>query len=147
MQNSVAELYKDYTQERKIDLSPEQFASFLAFYPALLVASSDGIVDKEEWLYCKKLASGLGNSFSRDDSEEDHENLTLIYRYEFRYLLKNQEIWEERFLKVVKEYLSENSYAKEFVNETIYLFADASNGISQEEMDTINCLEIKLDLK
>ena len=147
MQHLLEELYNDYSKERNIELNPDQFGSFLAFYPALLVVSSDGIVDKKEWLYCKKLASGLGNSFSKDDSKEDHENLTLIYRNEFRYLLKNQDKWEERFLEVTKDYLEANTYAKEFVNETIYLFADASNGISQEEMDTINMLEIRLDLK
>jgi hypothetical protein len=124
MDQLVHDLYQEYTRERNIELTEEQFGSFMAFIPALLVAASDGMVDKDEWLYCKKLASGLGNSFSEGENEEAHENLTLIYRYEFKFLLKNLDRWEESFIKALKPYLKENDYAKEFVNETIYLFAD-----------------------
>lgn len=142
----VHKLYLDYTKERNLELTEEQFGSFMAFFPALIVASSDGMVDKEEWMYCKKLASGLGYSFSDGDNEEAHENLTLIYRYEFRYLLKNLDRWEKRFIKALKLYLLENNYAKEFINETIYMFASASQGISQEEMKKIKFFEQDLDL-
>jgi hypothetical protein len=143
----IRELFNEYTKERNIEMSEEQFASFLAFFPALLVAASDGIVDKDEWLYCKKLASGLGNSYNEGDSEEAHENLTLIYRGEFRYVLKHLDRWEPKFLKALKQYLVDNDYTKEFVTETIYLFANASEGIVQEEMDKINYLEKELHLK
>jgi hypothetical protein len=144
----VRALYLEYTKERNIELTEEQFGSFMAFIPALLVAASDGMVDKEEWMYCKKLASGLGNSFSEDDeNEEAHENLTLIYRYEFKFLLKHLDRWEKPFLQALKPYLEENDYAKEFVGETIYLFASASQGISQEEMNKIKLFEQEFDLK
>lgn len=144
--NPVHALYLEYTKERNLELTEDQFGSFMAFFPALIVASSDGMVDKEEWMYCKKLASGLGNSFNETDNDEESENLTLIYRYEFRYLLKNLDKWENKFVKALKLYLQENEYAKEFINETIYLFASASQGISQEEMNKIKHFEQELDL-
>lgn len=140
-------LYTDYLKVRNLELDQEQFCSFMAFVPALLVAASDGIVDREEWTYCKKLAAGLGASFSKESFPDETENLTLIYRGEFRFLIKHLEDWEGRFLEALKEYFSENGYAKTFVSETLYLFADASNGISQEEMDLINYLEMKLELR
>jgi len=143
----ILNLYEEYTKERFLDMSEQQFGSFLAFFPTLLVAASDGIVDREEWLYCKKLASGLGNSYSEGDSEEAAENLTLMYRGEFRYLLKNLDAWEEKFLTALKPYLEVNEHAKKFVAETLFLFAEASSGVSQEEMDKINLLEKTLDLK
>lgn len=143
----VRDLYQEYTQERHLEMSELQFASFLAFFPTLLVAASDGVVDREEWLYCKKLASGLGYSYQEGDSEEAAENLTLLYRGEFKYLIKKIEVWEEKFLIALKGYLGENEDAKEFVSETLYLFAEASSGVSQEEMDKINYLEKTLDLK
>lgn len=147
MCSTIKQLYQDYTAIRNLDLDEEQFASFMAFFPALMVVSTDGIVDRDEWQYCKKLASGLGSSYSYENYPEETENLTLIYRGEFRFLLKNLSDWEDRFLLALKEYFPENEYAKKFVSETLYLFADASNGISQAEMDLINYLEIKLDLK
>jgi len=143
----IRDLYREYTEERFLEMSEQQFASFLAFFPALLVAASDGIVDREEWLYCKKLASGLGNSYKEGDSEEAAENLTLLYRGEFKYLIKNLEAWEQKFLTALEAYLTENPQAKEFVSETLYLFAEASSGVSQREMDKINYLEKTLDLK
>jgi hypothetical protein len=146
-EQAVAGLYNQYKQERDLKLNVEQFESFLAFFPALLVVASDGIVDKEEWLYCRKMASGLGNSFSEDSmSMEETQKLTIIYRAEFKYLLDNLDKWEERFLDTLKIYLDHNSYAKEFVNETAHLFAQASDGISDEERETINILEKRLDL-
>ena len=146
-QEAVENLYNLYKQEREIDLSVEQFESFLAFFPALLVVASDGIVDKEEWLYCRKMASGLGNSFSEDSmSVEETGKLTEIYRAEFRYLLDYLDQWEEPFLQTLETYLHQNSYAKEFVNETAHLFAQASDGVSEEERDTIQILEKRLDL-
>jgi len=143
----IRDLHQEYIKERFLEMSEQQFASFLAFFPTLLVAASDGIVDREEWQYCKKLASGLGHSYKEGDSEEAAENLTLLYRGEFRYLIKNLDDWEEKFLTTLNAYLSENEHAKEFVSETLYLFAEASSGVSQEEMDKINYLEKTLDLK
>jgi len=145
--NDVLYLYREYTKKRFLDLTEDQFGSFLAFFPTLLIAASDGIVDKEEWLYVKKLASGLGIAFSDSDMSGDKaENLTLIYKNEFRYLLKNLDEWELKFLVALKSYLKYNGHAKQFVSETLYLFAEASEGISQEEMDKINYLEKLLDI-
>jgi tellurite resistance protein len=144
---TVNDLYQDYTKERNLLLSPDQFASFLAFFPSLLVVSSDGFIDKEEWLYVKKLAKGLGNSFSEEElSAEEIENLTLIYKSEFRYLLKNLPLWEKRFLNTLREYLLVNDYAKQFVVDTLFLFADASDGISDSEQKKIKYIKESLAL-
>jgi tellurite resistance protein len=144
---SMESLYLRYTNERKISLNKDQFASFVAFFPALLVVACDGIVDKEEWLFCKKLAKGLGNTFSNTAlNNAEAEELTQVYKTEFKYLLKNLEDWEVGFLNTLRDYLKLNQYAKEFVIETIYLFADASNGISDEERNKISFLEKTLEL-
>jgi hypothetical protein len=146
-EQAVRKLYEQYLVKRSLKLNVEQFESFLAFYPALLVVASDGIVDKEEWLYCRKMASGLGNSFSEDTmSMEETNRLTAIYRTEFKYLLDNLEEWKDPFLDTLKVYLDHNSYAKQFVNETAHLFAQASKGVSDEEADTIQVIEKRLEL-
>jgi len=145
--DKIRQLYTDYTSVRNIELDEEQFSSYMAFIPAVMVAASDGIVDREEWNYTKKLSGGLGSSYSHERFQDETENLTLIYKGEFKYFIKHQEEWEDRFLDALKDYFAKNEYAKKFVSETLYLFADASNGISQEEMDLINYLEMKLELK
>lgn len=145
----VSSLYDKYVQERAVPLNEEQFISFLAFFPVLLVAASDGIVDWEEWRYCQKLAHGLVASFQEDDLSEDAQSLTRIYRREFIYLLSNLEEWEEEFLQALEVYFQEFPYAKKFVTQTLYLFADASDGVCEQEEDTMEylCLRLKLDHK
>ena len=145
MSNQLDNLFQEYCGERSLQLSKEQFSLFLTFFPALLIAASDGIVDQEEWLFCSKLARGLGLASDEDDPDSP-ERQDSLYKQEFKYLLQNLGQWEEKFLDSLKEYLTENQFAKEFVSETIYLFADASRGVSQEEMDKINNLEKRLAL-
>lgn len=144
-ENIVADLFRDYKRHRHTRLTQEQFASFLAFFPSLLVVASDGIVDKEEWLYCKKLAKALGHSFSDDMVDEQY--LTSVYKREFGYLLKNLPAWESRFLSTLKQYLIVNQYAKQFVIDTLYLFADASNGISESEQLKIKYIKEVLSIE
>lgn len=129
----VRELYQHYQDTRKVPFSVDQFTSFLAFFPALLVAASDGIVDREEWLYCQQLAQGLGHSYQDELDSEERNSLTLLYRQEFAYLLQHLAHWEEPFLQTLEDYFQENRYAKKFVSQTAWLFADASNGVSADE--------------
>jgi tellurite resistance protein len=141
------ELYKEYVGQRNIKLNKEQFIYIVNLFPALLVVLSDGIVEDEEWGRVKKLAKILGQEFASDDfGVEKEENLSLLYKAEFKYLLKNREEWEVKFLNALKDYFVENDTSKEFVLETMYLFAEASEGISAEENDTIQSLCKELDI-
>jgi len=145
--SQIETLHKAYAQERFITLNKEQFIYIVNLFPALRVVLSDGILDREEWDTVKRLAKILGDEFASIDlGEEKEENLMLIYKGEFRYLIKNLEQWEARFLSALKEYFEENEASKEFVMETMYLFAHASNGISEEENETINYLTETLGL-
>ncbi|WP_224995550.1 hypothetical protein [Cesiribacter sp. SM1] len=142
----IRELYQHYQDVRQISLSVDQFTSFLAFFPALLIAASDGIVDREEWLYCQRLAEGLGYSYREELSTEEANRLTLLYRQEFAYLLKHLSSWEEPFLNTLEKYFLENHYAKKFVSQTAWLFADASNGVSAEEESKMTYLRNRFGL-
>ena len=126
-------LYTEYRKNRLTSLTLDQFTSFLAFFPVLLVAASDGIVDSDEWQYCRKLAYGLGASYSEELDNNQTERLTISYRKEFGYLLQNLKTWEEPFLVALEHYFNLNNYAKKFVAQTAWLFADASDGVSQTE--------------
>lgn len=143
----INQLYEVYSEKRNIKLNKEQFVYLVTLFPALRVALSDGLVDDDEWLVVKRLAKILGDEFASDDlGQEKEENLMLIYKSEFRYLIKDLDEWEEKFLIALKEYFKENEASKEFVMETMYLFANASDGVSDAEMKNINKLTNQLGL-
>lgn len=146
-ENRISKLYHKYKKVRPVPFSEEQFTSFLAFFPVLLVAASDGVVDREEWRYCQKLAGGLVASYRQSDEAQSADVLTRLYRKEFVFLLSNLEAWEEEFLLALEVYFQLNPYAKKFVTQTVYLFADASEGICEDEQNTMEylCLRLKLD--
>jgi tellurite resistance protein len=144
----IDQLYNEYKRNRFLELNKEQFIYVVNLFPALLVVLSDGIIDREEWGTVKKLAKILGSEFASEDFGKDkEENLTLLYRSEFRYLLKNRERWEKKFLIALKDYFVVNDSAKEFVLETMYLFAHASDGISSYEDEVIEYMISELGLE
>ena len=144
----LKDLQEEYQKERNIILNQEQFVYLVNLFPSLLVVLSDGIVDREEWVTVKKLAKILGTEFASEDlGIEKEENLSLIYRAEFRYLLKHREQWEEKFLDGLRIYFQQNDGSKDFVVETMHLFAHASDGISDIEDATIQKLCDKLGLE
>jgi hypothetical protein len=143
---AIEELYLQYQTVRKAPFSVDQFTSFLAFFPSLLIAASDGIVDREEWQYCQRLAQGLGHSYREELEATETERLTNLYRQEFVYLLQHLASWEEPFLEALENYFQENSYAKKFVSQTAWLFADASNGVSKEEESKLSDLRKRFGL-
>jgi len=141
-------LQNEYETARNIKLNQEQFIYLINLFPSLLVVLSDGIVDREEWITVKKLAKILGTEFASEDlGIEKEENLTLIYKSEFRYLLKHREEWEKKFLDGLRLYFEQNDGSKDFVVETMHLFAHASDGISDIEDATIQSLCEKLGLE
>lgn len=146
--SKIDQLFKEYTQERFIKLNKEQFVYIVNLFPALRVVMSDGIVDQEEWITVKRLAKILGDEFASEDlGDEKEENLMLIYRAEFRHLIKKLDKWEDKFLAALKDYFNENGSSREFVVETMYLFASASDGVSQEENEVIEYLTKELGLE
>jgi tellurite resistance protein len=146
--SKIDQLFKEYTQQRFIKLNREQFVYIVNLFPALRVVMSDGIMDQEEWVTVKRLAKILGDEFASEDlGEEKEENLMLIYRAEFRHLLKNLDQWQAKFLSALKDYFNENDTSKEFVVETMYLFASASDGVSEEENEVIEFLTKELGLE
>ena len=146
--DSLDNLYHAYIQKREIPLHKHQFIHLLKIYPSLVVLMSDGIVDKEERLVMNVQASKLGYDHATEDlGIEKEENLMLIYRSEFRYLIKNRHDWERKFLDALKEYLNNNEKEKSLVKETMQLFASASQGTSVEEEFAIGQLKQYLNLE
>jgi len=139
-------LFDEYKKVRNIDLTLAQFTYLLNLYPSLIVCMSDGVLDKEEWEGVDKLAKGLTLNFSDDLSSEETSRMEQKFRTEFMYLLENIEKWQKKFLNALKSHIQDSKLDKEFVLESMYLFANAADGISDVEQDAIDMLADRLAL-
>lgn len=145
MNEQVEQLYKEYTKVRGVRLSEDQFVYLTKIYPALLVCMSDGVLDKEEWEGIVHITKGLAEEFVTP--EQSREAIAMTFRTEFRYLLDHIDKWSKKFLNALRDSIKDDESDKEFVSETMYLFANAANGISQEEQDEIDALSKRLGLE
>ena len=139
-------LFDEYKKVRNIDLTLAQFTYLLNLYPSLIVCMSDGVLDKEEWDGVDKLAKGLTLNFSGDLDSEGISKMEQKFRTEFMYLIENLEKWQKKFLNALKNHISTSKLDKEFVLESMYLFANAADGISDVEQQTIDMLSDRLAL-
>lgn len=139
-------LFEEYKKVRNVDLTLDQFTYLLNLYPSLVICMCDGVLDKEEWEGVLRLAKGLTIEYGMGLSEQDLEKLEQSFRTEFRYLLDNIEKWQKKFLNALKNHIEQSKYDKEFVLETMYLFANAADGISAVEQETIKMLTDRLAL-
>jgi hypothetical protein len=140
-------LYKEYKKQREMKISEDQYTFFVIFFPALLVIISDGIIDMEEWEYCEQLSQFMAKTFKEDCQEEaDMESLSKAYLYEISYMIKHVADWKDDYLDALKGYLEKDPEAKSSVMETMLLFAEASDGTSDDEENQIEILKKQLAL-
>ena len=144
---SLELLYKEYTQTRKIDLTFEQFTALATFFPALLVISTDGEVDNEEWNYIDRLGFDMCDSFAQNGmSPQELKDLKKLFKREIHFLQENFDTWERKFIKALKSYLIEHEGCKEEILENIYQSASVSEGICEKEKVMIEYLKQELGI-
>lgn len=146
MKTHTEQLFDEYKKIRHVDLTIDQFVYLLNLYPSLLVCMSDGVLDQKEWEGVMRLAKGLAIEYGDGLSEEDLEKLEQSFRMEFRYLLDNIDKWQKKFLNTLKNHIQDSKIDKELVLESMYLFANAADGISKVEQETIEMLTDRLSL-
>lgn len=139
-------LFEEYYKSRNSELSLDQFTYILKIYPSLLVCMSDGKLDKEEWDGVLSISKGLALLYLDQMPNASAEKMEQLFRTEFRYLLENIDKWEKKFLNTLRNFLEEHPGDKEFVQEAMYLFANAADGISHEEQRAIDTLSGRLSL-
>ncbi|MDW7695794.1 hypothetical protein R9C00_24975 [Flammeovirgaceae bacterium SG7u.111] len=142
----IDKLYDTYRRVKVCKVNNEQFGTLVLFFPALLVVACDGVVDDEEWVYVKYLSKFIADTFKDQLSEEEIAALQESMFAELEFLTKYLSDWEQKFLKVLKEYLAHNSHVKEDVVDILHMFAEASEGESDEEEAKIEELTNYLEL-
>ncbi|MGD1841197.1 MAG: hypothetical protein ACFB0B_09915 [Thermonemataceae bacterium] len=145
---NIEHLYIVYKEKRSVKLSLEQFTTFAEFFPTLLVIKSDGVIDSGEKLYLQKLSESLGNIFKEDGLGSLKIN-TLIqtFKEEFEYLLYHLEEWQDAFLEALKGHLENNPHDRETILDTIYLFAETSEDVSDDEKSMLEYIKNRLQLE
>lgn len=146
MKSQAEQLLEEYKRIRNVELTLDQFVYILNLYPSLIVCMCDGVLDKEEWDGVLRLAKGLALEYGDGMDGEELEQLEQSFRTEFRYLLDNIEKWQKKFLNALKNHIGDNREDKEFILESMYLFANAADGISEVEQETIHMLSERLAL-
>ena len=143
----IEALLDEYQRVRRTEINRDIFLYILKLYPSLLVCMSDGKLDDDEWENVMKLAKGLADEYASLIPGADKDQIAQNFRTEFRYLLENVDRWNKKFLNALKSYIDESRDEKEFILETMYLFANAAEGISMEEQQAINNLVDRLELE
>jgi len=148
MTEQIEKLFKGYRRIRPVKMNIEQFTYLVQLFPAMLVVMADDLLDVTEWEAVKSLARAMAQSVQDEvlDAEEQ-EGLERVFVTEFRYLLDNTDRWKSKFLNALNDYVKQNDQNKEFILEAMYLFANASDGISPEEQQSINELSRRLKLE
>ncbi|CAD5273956.1 MULTISPECIES: tellurite resistance TerB family protein [Imperialibacter] len=144
MSYAIDRLQQEYQRYRPAKLTLEQFTYLVQMFPSLLVSMSDGVLDKEEWDAVLRAAENLGKNLAA--SPDEVESLSDVYKTEFRYLIDNSERWRKKFINALNDFLKEDPTAKDLVLESMYLFANATDGISSAEQKLIDELSSRLDL-
>lgn len=140
-------LFEEYKKVSNSKLNSEQFSTLVMFFPALLIIASDGVIDQEEWIYVKYLSKFMADTYKKELTEQDLASLNQAYYDELEFLIDNLDAWESRFVDSLGKHLNEFPGQKETVMETLHLFAEASDGESEEEADKIEELSQKLQLE
>ncbi|MEP2023821.1 MAG: hypothetical protein ABJH98_16265 [Reichenbachiella sp.] len=145
MTPQLHQLYIEYIKSRKIKIPEDQFNYLAKLYPALLVCMSDGKLDQEEWDGIVMATRGLSAEFVKSP-DDDRDLIAMSFRTEIRYLLDNVDKWSKKFLNALHASIQGNKMDQEFIMETMYLFANITDGISDEEEEAIRKLAHRLEI-
>ncbi len=144
---SPIELYEEYLELRKIKLSFEQFLAFVTYYPALLVAKTDGEVDEKEWSLLQSLAIQLAtDTVSPQADKEELKDYIHLFFDEFQYIMDHLDLWDRKFIKVLRQLVANNTLITETVEAAVASLASASKGVCEKENTMIEYLRIELNL-
>jgi hypothetical protein len=143
----IESLHTEYVKVSSTKLNAEQFGTLVMFFPALLVIASDGVIDQEEWVYVKYLSKFMSDTYKKNLTETELAALNQSFYKDLEFLIDNLDTWETRFVKALRTHLDENTHQKELIVETLHLFAEASEGESDDEVEKIEELCEKLALE
>ena len=145
MKSLTKNLFEEYRNYRSSQLTLDQFKVLLRLFPSLLVCLSDGKFDEEER---KGMRQNMLTQLTDLESKvgEDVLKVITLLSIEMDYLAAHFIQWKEAFLSAVLYELMKNPDDKEYIFESLYLFANIHNGICIQEQLQIDELVNHLSL-
>ena len=141
-------LYEEYTLARRIELTRDQFTTLATFFPALLIISTDGRVDEEEWDYVENLTNNFCDTFGKHGlSQQEIIDLKKLLVREVRYLQGNFDTWERKFTKALKTHLAQHLDSRASVLDSIHRSAALSEGVTDKESIMVEYLLKELGME
>lgn len=140
----LLELFVQYEHVRNTNLTSSQFKDLLRLYPSLKICLADGVLDVAEWQGLLNMASAMSAEFTENDGY--YQEMLQLLNQELLYLMGNMRQWDTLFMDALEDYLYDHSDEKQFVEESMYLFANAADGISRVESFTIGQISQRLGL-
>jgi tellurite resistance protein len=128
-------LWQEYQQERKIELTEDQFAALVYTFPSVLVAQADGKIDEEERFFMKDLPQVMTDGYLLDGAGP---TLTEDYFKEISFILKNRDKWKNKFLEALRSLLTDSTNERNAIFKAMWQTADSSEDISAKERGTID---------
>ena len=121
----------------------DELISIALSYPSLLVATCDGVFDKNEKIFMATVARELGDKEINNDDDE----LKYLERYAcFVKLLELDVKTKDKILDILSEFCSQDPSLGIAIYNSMIGIAETSSGISTEEHKTINHLKLKLGI-
>jgi hypothetical protein len=148
----IESLFQEYVTHTDSKLEFRFFSTLITYFPGLLIIAADGIVDEEEWYHVEQLVSFMTKTFENEIADEDEqETLAKEFLANMQVLVDSLKMWEEKFLDalgILFEEMDEDDAedTKELVYEIMEMFAESSEGISDEEQDKIDAISERLNL-
>ena len=142
----MKKLYEKYKEASATTLSQDEFENLVIFFPTLLIVASDGVIDEEEKLYLEYLATFMSkNTYQNQKIDREASKKRYLDALEFLTTteggassdLGNLAKWEPLFIDVLKQHIKNDPNGKAQIEEIMRLFADASDGVSDEEENKI----------
>jgi hypothetical protein len=139
MNTQVQKLFIQYAEIHPTKLNVSQFSLLLKLFPSLIVCMSDGRLDPGEKEGLLKNLYTMTFSFEELTGKEQID-LYKNFVSDVFYQLNHLDELKHSFLETIKVDLLEHPADKEFIYESLYLFANINKGISIEEQLTIDLL-------
>lgn len=145
MKSAIENLFEEYQNKHNSCVNLTEFEMLLKLFPSVMVCMSDGKLNPGEKEGLLQNAYSLTYNFD-DLNEKQQIDLYKRFVSELFYLIDHIDQWKDAFLSVIKLELLEKPDDKEYILESLYLFANIDDGISIVEQITIDSLVHELQL-
>lgn len=148
----IKSLFEEYVAHTQSNLELLFFPTLLIYFPGLLIIAADGVVDEEEWYHVEQLVGFMTKTFKDDISEQQQVELAKEFLANMQILVDSLKMWEDKFLNalaILFEQMEQDDAEdnKELVYEIMEMFAESSEGISDEEQEKIDSISERLELE